>query len=249
MGLWPREHGAYVQLAAPLATALVLQQPTLASGAVAVAACSAFLANEPLLVMLGHRGKRRLEASGAQARQRLVVLCLVALVAFAAALWLAPSLVRAAAFVAGPAAVTLVLAWQRKERTLAGEMVAAAALSGGGTLAFVAGDGSLDAALVLWGAWSAGFAATAIAVHRVIARHKARATWHDAAALIVLAGAAIGSGVWIGRQPLIIPLTVLAAASALLVAWPPRATRLRTIGVVLAIVSVLAGAAVVTASI
>jgi hypothetical protein len=53
--LWPREHGAYAQLGAPLATAIAMQAPTIGALALASAACLAFLANEPLLVVLGHR--------------------------------------------------------------------------------------------------------------------------------------------------------------------------------------------------
>src|SRR5262249_5958355 len=48
--LWPREHGAYAQLGAPLATALARQVPTVPAALLAAAACCAFLANEPLLV-------------------------------------------------------------------------------------------------------------------------------------------------------------------------------------------------------
>ena len=62
--LWPREHGAYAQLAAPLLTALVIVRPTVAAALLALAACIAFLANEPLLVVLGHRGKRMREQDG-----------------------------------------------------------------------------------------------------------------------------------------------------------------------------------------
>ena len=45
---WPREHGAYVQLLAPLLAALVAGRPTVAAGAWCVAAIAGFLAHEPL---------------------------------------------------------------------------------------------------------------------------------------------------------------------------------------------------------
>ncbi|HET7503266.1 MAG TPA: YwiC-like family protein [Kofleriaceae bacterium] len=62
--LWPREHGAYVQLLAPLATAMVATRPTIAGAAIAAGACLAFLASEPLRVLLGARGARLQETAG-----------------------------------------------------------------------------------------------------------------------------------------------------------------------------------------
>jgi hypothetical protein len=57
--LWPREHGAYFQLALPLIAAHLLRAPTVAMAALTAAACLVFVAHEPLLVVLGHRGRVR----------------------------------------------------------------------------------------------------------------------------------------------------------------------------------------------
>lgn len=54
--LKPKEHGAYAILAIPLVTGLVAAGPTLVGGCIAAAAFTGFLAHEPLLVTLGHRG-------------------------------------------------------------------------------------------------------------------------------------------------------------------------------------------------
>src|SRR5689334_17708106 len=54
----PREHGAYGQLLVPLITALAIGRPGVAAVALAVAIVAAFLAHEPLLVLLGQRGAR-----------------------------------------------------------------------------------------------------------------------------------------------------------------------------------------------
>ncbi len=51
--LWPREHGAYVQLLVPLLTALIATRGSAAGAAIAIGACLAFLASEPLRVVLG----------------------------------------------------------------------------------------------------------------------------------------------------------------------------------------------------
>src|SRR5262249_5726331 len=84
--LLPREHGAYAQLLVPLATALALRPPSWSSVLFALAACCAFLANEPLLVALGHRGKRACELDGAHAVRRLAITACGAVVAGVAAL-------------------------------------------------------------------------------------------------------------------------------------------------------------------
>lgn len=65
---WPREHGAYVQLLGPLCCALAFVSPTLPAFALAAAACAAFLAHEPLLVLLGRRGARARANQGLTAR-------------------------------------------------------------------------------------------------------------------------------------------------------------------------------------
>jgi YwiC-like protein len=67
--LWPREHGAYFQLAVPLITALAMRVPSSAGVALAVASCLAFLAHEPLLVRVGLRGPRMQQRDGVRARR------------------------------------------------------------------------------------------------------------------------------------------------------------------------------------
>ncbi len=56
--LLPREHGAYAELAFPLATGLAAGGPTVAGVAFSLAAVVLFLAHEPAAVMLGRRGAR-----------------------------------------------------------------------------------------------------------------------------------------------------------------------------------------------
>jgi hypothetical protein len=242
--LWPREHGAYAQLLAPLVTALVVMPPTWQAGLLALAACCAFLANEPLLVVLGHRGKRMRENDGVRAKRRLALLVAIAAAASTIALAGSPRRVlEVAGVVALPAVATLVLAWRRAEKSVAGEIVAAVALSGASAVVLVASGASWQAAGALWGAWAVGYACTVVAVHRVIARHRAPASAADAIAGAVLAAVSVAT-VALLVDPALLADThpafatigaaaPLAAASLVLVAWPPRATYLRTIGFVL----------------
>src|SRR4051812_9461537 len=58
--LLPREHGAYAELLLPLTAALCIA-PSSAGFAWALGASTLFLLHDPVLVLLGHRGQRRLD--------------------------------------------------------------------------------------------------------------------------------------------------------------------------------------------
>lgn len=241
--LWPREHGAYAQLAAPLVTALVVRPPTWVAGVLALAAVLAFLANEPLLVVLGHRGRRMRELEGGRAARRLAVLLTCGLAAAGSALLFAEPVVLAmAGVVAIPAAITVVLAFRREERSLLGECMAAISLSGASAPVLVASGASWQSGAALWAAWAIGYCSTVIAVHRVIARHKAEATWRDTLALLLLAAVSAVAITLAARSSPIGAAAPLAIASFVLVAKPPKATYLRTIGFVLVGASLATGA-------
>jgi hypothetical protein len=236
----PREHGAYAQLAIPLAAAL-LAHASIAGALIAGASCLAFLANEPLLIVAGHRGARRREQDGARARRRLALATSGAAIAGAAGLVLAPADARLIAVPVGAAAIAVVaLAWSRAQHSLAGELVAAFALTGASAPVAAAGGAPPRAVLATWAAWAIGYACTVLAVHRVIARHHAVPTAIDrvaAAALVATTIAAAACALWIA-----VPL---AGIAAVLVLKPPPASRLRAIGVALVVASIASGAVVV----
>ena len=211
--LLPREHGAYVQLAAPLVAAITAYGVTLASLLLAVGACCAFVANELLLVMLGHRGKR---ADKARAKRWLAVLVPAAALAGITGLVLAPSPI--AALVAVPACGLVVLAWRKRERTFGGELLAAVTLTGAAAPVAIAAGASFEGAATLWLVWAIGFVATVIAVHRVLERRRVLAV--DAAVIFGLAIAA----------PLAGPCIPLVVAAMVVVAVAPAAKFLRMIG-------------------
>jgi len=74
LSFWPREHGAYVQLLGPLACALLFGPTRAQAFLLAAAACAAFLAHEPVLVLLGRRGARVRSLYAGSARLRLALL-------------------------------------------------------------------------------------------------------------------------------------------------------------------------------
>lgn len=237
--LWPREHGAYAQLAAPIASVLLAYAPTPAAVLLSIAACAAFLSNEPLLVLLGHRGKALRSVEGGRAKLRLAVLGTVALVGAVAGLWLAPrATFGAAGVVLIPAVVLVVFAWRRRQRSLSGELVAALVLPGACTPIAVASGVPLTTAVLLGAAWSIGFAATVVGVHRVISRHRRTATLTDRVIAVALGGVMILVGALGFGEPSLWIAAPLVAVSLVLVARPPPVRRLRAIGVALVIASV-----------
>lgn len=238
--LWPREHGAYAQLGAPLVAALVLRTSTPAAILIASAACCAFLANEPLLVVLGHRGARVRKVDGRRAMRRLVALAIGMALATAVGLVLATREVVASAGIAAiPAAAMVALAWQRAEHSLVGELIATIALPGASAPVAIASGVQWQLAAMLWVAWAVGYACSIVAVHRVLARHKRAASWLDAAVVTVLALVTLASCMLAGVIPAAGVTAPLAVVAFGLAVHPPRATRLRAVGVALAIASLV----------
>jgi len=235
--LWPREHGAYFQLAVPLGAACV-RHPSRAGLALAAAAIFGFLAHEPLLVLLGHRGPRLLAAQGKSARTRFLVLVAGAVVLGGAALVMAPAVLPIAGCVAVVAVVALALGSRGELHTVGGELVATVALTSACAPVLVAGGVLAIAALGTWIAWAAGFCATVVAVHRVIARHKHGAAIIDRVLAVGFAGATVVAA---SASPAMAPL---AGIAALLVIAPPRASHLRAVGIAI-VVAAVAGAALV----
>jgi hypothetical protein len=233
--LWPREHGAYAQLAAPLVAALASRAPTLAAWLLALGAVSAFLANEPLLVVLGHRGNRIRDAEGARARGRLRSLGAAALISGACGFVLGGGRVVAiGACAAVPALALLVLAYRRGQHSLPGEVLAAIALPGLAAPVAVASGLPIVHAVSLWAAWALGYVASVVAVHRVIARHRGAATFVDRTLGALLLTATVTAILVARTFALALPLLAL---STLLALHPPPATRLRAIGIALVAMS------------
>lgn len=169
--LWPREHGAWAQMAMPLATGLALGRPGPAAWLFALAAALAFLSHEPGLVLLGVRGPRARQDDGRLARRLLGFLGVPALALAALAFALAPAAARLSA--AAPAALTLATLWlarRRLEMTTGGEVVAGAAMASALLPVALSAGATPRAALAGFLTWSLSFAIAAVAVEAVLAR-------------------------------------------------------------------------------
>ncbi|MGW8267019.1 MAG: YwiC-like family protein [Longimicrobiales bacterium] len=179
--LLPREHGAYAELAFPLATGLALAgRPSLPALALGGAAVAFFLANEPLAILLGARGNRLQDQLGERARRRGAVLLgsgiglgLAGILGAGSSVWpviLGP-------IVAGSLLFPLVLAGRQK--SVVGELLVVTAFT---TLilplaAASGADAGRSAAAL--GVWWVSFALGTLEIHALKARHKntGRSAW------------------------------------------------------------------------
>ncbi|MCA9619175.1 MAG: YwiC-like family protein [Myxococcales bacterium] len=128
--LWPKEHGAYAEMAFPLLTGLALGRPKTAGLLMVVAAVIAFVLHEALLVAVGLRGRRVGELLGAKARRRLLVGGTVVVAAAVGGIALADDATRQLVAVPGVLALgVLGVVVARREKTTPGETLVAATFS------------------------------------------------------------------------------------------------------------------------
>lgn len=234
--LLPQEHGAWGQLAMPLLAGLAILRPTLPAALLAAATVLAFLAHEPWLVAIGHRGERARQEDGPRALRAMVGLLAAAAVTGGAGLWLSPPTVRVAALLpAALACAVILLVLLERERTVPGELAVSAALASSGGLVALASGGSLRLAATVFATWALAFASTVFAVQTVLLRARSRGE-RDPGPLHALAVAATGAGgtalALAAGLGWIVPAAVLptAALSLLVCLWRPPAARLRLLG-------------------
>jgi hypothetical protein len=206
--LLPREHGAYAELGFPLLSGLILGSPGAAAWLLAAAAVLLFLANEPLVVLLGVRGKRAREEHAAGARRSLALLAGLGIAAGIAALWTAPEQARWLSLVPAILALGLVpVVLSRNLKTLPGEIVAGAAFSAMHLPVAAAGGVSGPA---LWGPpvlWFAVTVCATLAVHAIKSRVTGATPW------------VVPAATWTGRLALLVAL----AAWVWMPGWRPVA--------------------------
>ncbi|HYO64604.1 MAG TPA: YwiC-like family protein [Archangium sp.] len=175
-GLLPREHGVWFQLGLPLATALFVSGAPASALWLSGAALACLLAHEPLLLLLGHRGARRGERDGARARVWGLLVGALGALAFVLGALALPA--EARPYLMLPVILggeVLLLAWNRQERTLSGEVLAALALAAWAVPIAMAGGLPAATALTLWGTYGLSFGLATLAVRTVIASHRPHA--------------------------------------------------------------------------
>lgn len=244
VSLKPKEHGAYAIVTIPMLTALVTSGASIVSVAVVVASLSGFFAHEPLLVALGHRG-RRVRRDAPVARSRATGLLLLSVLAGTTAMWFGTPGVRitlVGCLLLAIASLTLAVA--RQHRTLGGQLFGVAGLSVPCVPILMTGGLSWQQTLLVWSVWLLGFVSTTLAVRGVIAAQKRQPrTLHWSGlgfATVAIAGSA-SAGIWL-------PLATLPmiAASWFLMVWPPPAKYLKRVGWTLVVGTIATAAIVLT---
>lgn len=238
----PREHGAWAQLVFPALTVAVLAGPTLPGALLMLAAFAAFMLHEPLTVLSGGRGVRKREAEGADASRfvRAIVpvaamaglLALVLLEGRARLLVLAPLL---------PVAVLVGLMLRGRDKTTAGELVAAFAFAVLALPVAAAADRPEMGTLVAT-CWALCFTLSTLTIRAVTVKAhgkrdpsaQRRAAHHARlGALLGLSTLVLGAGlVAAGRLPAAVMGGVAPFALFSIVCWrsPPRPVHRRRVG-------------------
>lgn len=238
--LLPQEHGAWGQLAMPLLSAFAVGQlaPATALPAALLAAATvlAFLAHEPWLVVLGHRGVRARSEEGPRARRVMWSFLSAAGVTGLAGIWLSPRSAQLALVVPAVLAAAVVgLVLAKQERTIPGELTVVSALASSGFAVAVAGGASLTVAAAATTTWVLAFAASVFAVHVVLVRARSRGEeehrWRNAAlaTLVGAGGSAVAVAAGLGwAVPAAVAPTLLLSLVVCLA--PFSARQLKTLG-------------------
>ena len=230
--LWPKEHGAYAEMAFPLVTGLALGRPTLVATLLVAACVCAFVVHEVVLVLAGIRGRRTKDELGAAAWRNLLVLGgFAAAAAIGAAAMASETTRRALVVPAGLAVAVVPLVLARQEKTAVGEAVVASAFSSALVPVAMASGVELRTAITAAVLWLIVFLLGTFMVRLTLERARKEAgpmrVVSPLAAVATLA--AVGSSLtrfgWA-------PLAVVPTAIAGLVLWlrPVSAKQLRTVG-------------------
>jgi hypothetical protein len=243
--LWPREHGAYGELLFPLATALLLGRPGIATWALCAIAVGGFLAHEGFVVLAGLRGDRARREDGPRARISLLCFGAVALGGGVAALpRLDEGMVWGTTLAILLSCLAMLVAWLGAERSLAGKLMAALVLSSWCVPVSLSGGLSVHTSVGLWSIWFAVFSLGTAAVESVMARSARRSPRLAQAlcvAIALLAPCSVLAAATYRLMPPQAPWTLLPAVvvSLALIASPVPARHMRSIGWSIVAVSVM----------
>lgn len=236
----PREHGAYGQLAFPLATALLAFGASPGALLVVAAAVAGFLAHEPGSVLIGLRGGRALRERRSEAVRWLVWWGAVSAAAAAAAVVAMPAAVRLWLLLpVGPAILLTYATVRGREKSWYGEIAAACAFSSIAVPTALASGASLREAFTVAVPFAVLFVTSTLAVRVVILRVRgggdpggSAATRRAALAAVGGSAVAVAFGVAV---EVLLPAALVASTpglvgSSLLAVRPPAPARLRIVG-------------------
>jgi hypothetical protein len=241
--LLPREHGAYTELGFSLATGLALGDFTSTKILLAVSLVLFFIAHEPVVVLIGARGRRRLDEFKNRAFSHAIGLSATGAVLGILGWWQAPPAARAAVLLPlAFGAAVLVMIVIRREKTAAGEMLVAFTFASSvGPIALAGGS---DAAMIAGVLWAIIFALQTFTVREVRLRSPQESSRRAGPSAMFWIAAATGVVIVLlftmtAAFPVIalLPTSAVVAVCGLL---RVSARRLRTVGWAFAVSDVLA---------
>jgi hypothetical protein len=250
--LAPKEHGAYAQLGLPAAAALASGRPTLAAVLLTVASAGVFVAHEPLLVLMGRRGRRAAEDEGRRAGRRLIALVALSAVASIGAVLLGgPSVAAAGGIPLLLAPLVAVAIARGTEKTMLGEIFGAATLSSCSIPIAIASGVAPTVALGAWATWVVAFVSATLAVRGVIAHRKRTAGRFEgpiariASVLMAPLFAVVVALLCGASYAIVVAAAPVVVASLVLASSPPHPRTLARVGWALVVASLATTALVV----
>ncbi len=234
--LVPHEHGAYGQLLIPLTTALAIGSGTPVAVGLALTCVLTFVAYEPLLVILGHRGVRAQRADGRRAKRQLVWMTLAVVAVGGISTVGAPEVAQRALVVPLALAIAhMALIARHLERSVTGEVAAAITLSSCALPVALAGGAPIRSALTCWLVFATGLALATLAVRAVIAGVRGSPSPQLSRGAAMAGLAVLGGSVALAARLTVPPAAAIAlipvsAISIGLAMLTPHPRHLRTIG-------------------
>jgi YwiC-like protein len=230
--LLPREHGAYVELGFSVTTALALGRITSTKLLLTASVVTLFLAHEPLLVLIGERGKRRLDQTRPRAVATAALLIGVGGVLGLWGWWQAPPESRIAVLLPlalGGMLMAMIL--NHREKSAFGEILVALTFASALIPIALAGEAHPADALNAGALWAVIFILQTFAVREVRGRRKDQifrlfsVVWLSAGVFVIVS-LLISLMDWLPGAALL-PTIMIAALCGLLRVSPRR---LRTVG-------------------
>jgi hypothetical protein len=231
--MMPKEHGAYAELALPMLTVLLGVHPNWTTLLYAIATVAFFLAHEPLLVVLGQRGRKQQREQFKRARLHLAVRTLVGVLGGAIAfgmsswqqrIWLLPSV--------GLFLLVSVAVKMGKEKTAWGELTATVCFTSVSlVLGTSVGLGWQTSCLVM-AVWTFTFWLATLAVRSTSQSRKQIWPWERFAALVGSLVVLLVSGWLLAKdlRPWALALLFPSALSFVLGILQPHPRHLRRMG-------------------
>ncbi len=243
--MFPKEHGTYGQLGCPVVTALAIGHGRPAGFLVAAGAIAAFLAYEPLQIVLGRRGARAKREFADVARRHVWARALLALCLGGSGITLGRGdALRAAIVPVVLAAAFVSMVSARREKSAVGETLAALVLSSAAVPISVCAGAELRSGAWVAASWAAASIIGTLSVRGVIQRSRdggnARTAWIAAIVAVTVSVAAValwqrGVASWAVAASMMGPAAV--ALGLAIVAPSPK--HLRTVGWTLLLVTIV----------